>query len=88
MKVEQTILTLSQAARYLQLTPTALMQWVVLGKLPVAALDNNMRFHRDHLDHYLKEMAERNCEAMKSWPVELADAVDLARQHHNGEKAH
>ena len=81
MTLDRKILTLHEAASYLQITELEVMQWVVLGDLPGAVVHANIRFHRDHLDLFLKERAEKNRDAMKNPPVEIAASANTAIQH-------
>lgn len=49
------LLTLSQAATYLGLTPDALKAKVHMGRIPTVELDKKLRFDRADLDRIIDE---------------------------------
>jgi len=59
------LLTISQAAAVCQVGLDQMRSWTYLDEFPVIRSNRTVRIHRDLLDHWLRERAQRQEEMSK-----------------------
>jgi excisionase family DNA binding protein len=82
------ILTLEEAAQYLRLSPTVIVQQASIGNIPGQPIDNDWRFLRSAIDDWLKTRNSRSILLRQAGSladddtlVELQAEIDLARRN-------
>jgi Helix-turn-helix domain len=82
------ILTLEEAAQYLRLSPTVIVQQPSIGNIPGQPIDNDWRFLRNAIDDWLKTRNSRSILLRQAGSladddtlVELQAEIDLARRN-------
>ena len=69
------VMTVEQAALYLQLTPDTVRKGARTGKIPAARVCGRWRFIQDELDAWLKSGGSRDEPEVDAWLVAEADKV-------------
>jgi excisionase family DNA binding protein len=67
------VMTVDQAAAYLQLKPDTVRKGARTGKIPAARVCGRWRFLRDELDAWLKAGGSRDEPEVDAWLVAEAD---------------
>ena len=67
------VMTVEQAASYLQLTPDTVRRGARTGKIPAARVCGRWRFLQDELDRWLKSGGENDEPELDAWLVSEAD---------------
>ena len=68
------VMTVEQAASYLQLKPDTVRRGARTGKIPAARVCGRWRFLRDELDRWLKAGGDSDEPEFDAWAVAAADA--------------
>ena len=79
------VMTVEQAALYLQLTPDTVRKGARTGKIPAARVCGRWRFIQDELDAWLKAGGSREEPEVDAWLVAEADKVYHGKRLSNEE---
>jgi len=69
------VMTVEQAASYLQLRPDTVRKGARTGKIPAARVCGRWRFLRDELDRWLKAGGDSDEPEFDAWAVAESDKV-------------